>query len=261
MCRSDLKVCIVQADLKWQDKDQNLQMFNRLIDGYGGVADLIILPEMFSTGFSMNPETLAEEINGQTTAWMINKAKQLHAAIVGSVIIEESGSYYNRLLFVKPSGEVAVYNKRHLFRLGNEHLKYKKGVERIVVEYKGWKICPLICYDLRFPVWSRNVDDFDLLLYLANWPDARRHAWKTLLLARAVENQCYVVGVNRIGKDANGLIYSGDSMSIDPEGNPMLIMESNTPQAVLITLSKLQLTEYREKFPVLLDRDQFEMNI
>lgn len=254
-----LKVSLIQADVKWHDIDYNLQMFDRLIDEGAGDADLFVLPEMFSTGFTMSPETVAENMDGKAVSWIVAKSKAAGAAIAGSVIVEDGGSYFNRLLFALPNGELYTYDKRHLFRMGNEHNHYKAGDKRLVVTYKGWRICPLICYDLRFPVWSRNQNDYDLLIYIASWPAARRFPWESLLVARAIENQCYVVGVNRVGVDGAGLSYSGDSAAIDAKGAYIAKLDANAERVASVSLSLKALHDFRAKFPVMLDGDNFEI--
>jgi omega-amidase len=255
----DLKVCLVQADLKWQDVDANLQQFDEVIDQNAATADLIVLPEMFTTGFSMSPEALAEEMDGKAVRWITQKAKSANVAILGSVIIRENGDFYNRLLFALPDGDLQIYDKRHLFRMGNEHNHYSGGSDRLVASYKGWRICPLICYDLRFPVWSRNQNEYDLLIYIASWPAARSFPWRTLLVARAIENQCYVVGVNRVGVDGTGLKYSGDSAAIDSRGEYLTGLAPNQVGIATVTLSMAELLDFRAKFPVMLDGDKFHI--
>ena len=198
-----MKVAIIQTALIWENPNANRIQFEEKIRGIEQNVDLIVLPEMFSTGFTMNPETVAETMNGETISWMQTLAKHKNSAITGSLVIVENGKYYNRLVFVLPSGEIKHYDKRHLFSLAGEEKVYTKGKTKLIIEYKGFKICPLICYDLRFPVFSRNVEDYDVLLYVANWPKPRINAWNALLKARAIENMCYVVGVNRIGEDQN----------------------------------------------------------
>lgn len=254
-----LKVFLVQADVKWQDVEGNLKMFDAIIDEQAGNTDLIVLPEMFTTGFSMEPERLAEKMDGLAVTWIKQKAIACNAAIIGSVIIEENGGYYNRLLFAHPTGELETYDKRHLFRMANEHEHYNAGVNRLIVNYKGWKICPLICYDLRFPVWSRNVNDYDLLIYIASWPAARSFPWRSLLVARAIENQCFVVGVNRAGVDGTGLKYTGDSAAINARGEYLTGLVPGEIGAVSATLSLDDLNRFREKFPVMLDGDRFQI--
>lgn len=259
MVQNELKVFLVQSDVKWQDIDGNLHMFDLIIQEQAGDADLIVLPEMFTTGFSMEPEKMSEGMDGKAVSWIISAAKKNGVAIIGSVIIKEDEGYYNRLLFAYPSGELKTYDKRHLFRMGNEHEHYKAGSRRLILEYKGWKICPLICYDLRFPVWSRNANDYDLLIYIASWPAARSFPWRSLLVARAIENQCYVVGVNRVGVDGAGLKYSGDSAAINSRGEYLTGLVPGEVGCAMATLSMEDLKNFRSKFPVMLDGDRFQI--
>jgi predicted amidohydrolase len=253
---TDLKITLIQFAPAWEQKTANLDYCSKLF-AYTVECDLIVLPEMFTTGFSMNVKQLAEPMDGDTVQWMKRKAGKTGAAIAGSTIIEESGKYYNRFLWVTPDGQVRHYDKRHLFALGDEHLHFTAGSQRVTLEWKGWKIRPLICYDLRFPVWSRNHDDYDLLLYVANWPSPRHHVWKNLLISRALENQCWCVAVNRTGPDGMNLNYLGDSGVIDPRGNAHWMGENDSVQTV--RLSYTDLVEFREKFPILRDRDSFEI--
>lgn len=272
---NNLRITILQADLHWENKEENLSMFSEKITAISEETDLIILPEMFSTGFSMQPEKLAESMNGDTVSWMKKTAKEKNAVITGSFICEEEGKFYNRLVWMRPDGTYSVYNKRHLFSMGDEHNHYTAGKERIIEEVKGWKICPLICYDLRFPVWARNVEGsgiksqdtvrgdaaFDVLIYIANWPERRAYPWKTLLLARAIENQCYVAGVNRIGKDGADLYYSGDSAVINAKGEIISTLKPHEAQTETVVLSYAELEEFRKQFPVLSDADRFSIEL
>ncbi|MEL6660677.1 MAG: amidohydrolase, partial [Bacteroidota bacterium] len=216
---SELKLALVQADLIWENASRNRDKFERLLAGLSPGTDIVVLPEMFSTGFSMEPQRLAEPMDGPTITWMREKAATLGAVITGSVIIEEGGKYFNRLLWITPDGELEQYNKRHLFTLAGEEKVYTAGTEQLVLTYRDWKIMPLVCYDLRFPVWSRNQFQYDLLLYVANFPDKRGFAWRTLLQARAIENQSYTIGLNRVGTDGNGIYYAGDSMLVNYDGS------------------------------------------
>ena len=225
----DLSVTLIQADLHWQNPTANLAMLEEKIWEIVDKTDLIILPEMFTTGFTMEAPAYAEPMNFTTMKWMKQQAAQTGAVVTGSCIIKEKGHYFNRLLWVEPNGEVDTYDKRHLFRMAKEDETFTMGQTRIVKEWKGWRICPLICYDLRFPVWSRNEQledgmDYDLLLYVANWPAARISAWDTLLQARAIENLSYVVGVNRVGEDENGKTYNGHSLIVDQKGIQRLLI-------------------------------------
>jgi predicted amidohydrolase len=232
-------------------------MFSDKLADAAPKTDLIILPEMFTTGFSMSAPELAEETEGETLRWMQAQAKRHQAVLTGSVIVKEADAYFNRLLWVRPDGSYKKYDKRHLFRMAKEHHTYTPGTERLVVELNGWRICPLVCYDLRFPVWSRNQENaYDLLLYVANWPKARNHAWSTLLQARAIENLAYVAGVNRIGTDGNNHPYSGDSAIISPKG--IKLLETSEVEGIhTLTLNKQELIDFREAFPAHLDADAF----
>lgn len=253
-----LRVSLVQSILKWESKEANLSNFANKLAPLKNQTDLIILPEMFTTGFSMNAAKMAESPAGETLIWLKQQAKGLNAAITGSYIVEEEGKYYNRLVFVLPNGDFQTYDKRHLFTLAKEHHTYQAGTERLIVEWKGWKICPLVCYDLRFPVWSRNTEDYDLLIYVANWPETRSAHWKTLLNARAIENQCYTIGVNRVGEDDNGLVYSGDTSLIDYYGS--IVHQCSKVESVFTTsLSKEALQHFRSKLNFLPDRDTFHI--
>ena len=255
----DLKVSIIQTNLSWEDKTTNLNHFSEKIDKLPSSADVVILPEMFTTGFSMHPENLAETMDGSSVQWMKEKAGQHNIVLSGSLIIEESGNYLNRSITALPDGRLYTYDKRHLFRMGEENEHYSGGNKRMIFTYGNWRIFPLICYDLRFPVWSRNRDDYDLVFYVANWPESRRHVWKSLLLARALENQVYVVGVNRIGSGGQGLTYAGDSLVIDPKGTIISKTEPYVESSETVTLSLSELNKFREKFPVGKDADDFEL--
>ncbi|WP_187264527.1 amidohydrolase [Pontibacter beigongshangensis] len=255
----DLTVTIVQTALHWQDAAQNRQMFADKLAAAAPKTDLIVLPEMFTTGFSMNAPELAEAPAGETLAWMQQQAKTHNAVLTGSLIVQQEQAFYNRLLWVQPDGSYHTYDKKHLFRMAKEHHTYSPGNEHLVVELKGWRIRPLICYDLRFPVWSRNVrNSYDLLLYVANWPEARKLAWSTLLQARAIENLAYTIGVNRVGTDGNGIPYSGDSAIIHPKG--VKLLETSQQEGIFtVTLNQQELTDFREKFPAHLDADEFRL--
>ncbi len=254
---SQLTVALVQTDLAWESPEENLDHFNELIDA-GINADLLILPEMFSTGFSMASAELAEKMDGPTVSWMQDKAKSLNSTLCGSLIIEEDGSYFNRFIWMQADGVLQHYDKRHLFRMSTENENYSSGNTKLVVELNGFRVCPQVCYDLRFPVWSRNDSDFDLLLYVANWPSARRDHWNALLQARAIENLCYVVAVNRIGVDGNNVDYSGDSVVIDYNGVTRLQMNSDDGISTF-RLDRHSLVEYRDKFPAYLDADKYNL--
>jgi omega-amidase len=252
-----LKISLIQTSLTWEDPQANRANFEKLINGIGQT-DLIVLPELFATGFTMQPKQVAETMEGETIAWMKEMAASKECAITGSLVIVENGNYYNRLLFVFPNGTVRTYDKRHLFSLAGEDKAYTPGREKLIVEFKGWKICPLVCYDLRFPVFARNVEEYDLLLYVANWPSPRILAWETLLKARAIENMCYVAGVNRIGEDANGHPYPGHSQVVDCLG--ATIADASGDEGVFsVVLDKESMLETRKKFGFLNDRDSFTL--
>jgi len=257
----DLRVTLLQADLIWHQPEQNRQQFEAQFDALKGQTDLVILPEMFTTGFTMEPEKLAEPHDGKTAQWLRQQAAELGAAIVGSVVIQDGAGYRNRLYFTTPEGEQHCYDKRHLFRMGGEHNHYEAGRERVILNYRGWRIMPQICYDLRFPAFSRNHNEYDLLLYVANWPKPRRNPWRTLLQARAIENLCFVAGVNRVGTDGTGLEYSGDSLLVDFKGELMIDGEPDQPFTQTSTLSKTALAEFREKFPAWMDADDFTLTL
>jgi omega-amidase len=253
-----MKVSIIQTALAWEDPKANLDNFTQKINSINGGTDLVVLPEMFATGFTMNPSAVAENPDGISVTWMKETAAAQDCAITGSLVIKEDGNYYNRLFFILPDGEIYTYNKRHLFSLAGEDTFYTAGTNKLIVEYKGWKICPLVCYDLRFPVFSRNTEEYDLLLYVANWPQVRTLAWDSLLSARAIENLCYTVGVNRIGQDGNGHAYIGHSQIIDALG-AYIIEPFESDDVVTVTLDKDSLHETRKKFAFLNDRDSFEI--
>jgi len=257
---SDLTVSFIQAELYWHDAAANRAAFGAALATLPGSTDLIVLPEMFTTGFSMEAAALAETMQGPTVAWMKEQAAARQAVLTGSVIIEENGAYYNRLLWVRPDGSLSTYDKRHLFTLAGEQHTYTPGGTRLVEEWRGWRICPLVCYDLRFPVWSRNqaAAPFDLLLYVANWPAVRRTAWSTLLRARAIENVACALGVNRLGRDGLGHDYSGDSALIDARGN-YLVEAHEHAGAFTHTLQRAELDDFRSKFAALHDADAFEL--
>lgn len=262
----DLKVTIIQANLHWENIDANLKMFSEKISSIKEESDLIVLPEMFSTGFTMNNKILAETMQGQTVAWMKQMAKEKKCVVTGSVIIEEKKKYYNRLIWMMPNGKFKIYDKRHLFRYAGEENYYTEGKKKLIVELKGWKISPLICYDLRFPVWSRNKitkseSDYDVLIFVANWPERRNHPWKTLLMARAMENQCYVVGVNRVGNDGNTIYHSGDSAAINFKGEIISKTQPHEESVETVTFSKKDLDDWRKHFPAWMDADKFKLVI
>ncbi len=254
-----LNIALIQSTLVWENPTENRRLFTEKITSVSSNIDIVLLPEMFTTGFSMNPEKFAESMNGGTVLWMQKLAKVEQLAILGSLIIKEEDNYYNRLIFAHPNGQVDTYDKRHLFTYGGEDKVYSSGNKRLIIEYKGWKICPLICYDLRFPVWSRNNDDYDILIYVANWPKPRISAWDVLLKARAIENMCYVIGLNRIGVDGNKLEYIGHSQGFDTLGNEFITSENKIESISEITLNKIKLIETRKKFGFLNDKDSFSI--
>lgn len=255
----DLKVSLIQTELQWESPEDNRQHFETMIRGYQGTTDCFVLPEMFTTGFSMNALANAEPTGGASYTWMQGLAKELDTALAGSVAIRDGGQVYNRLLFATPEG-ITHYDKRHLFRMAGEHQRYAAGSDRVVVQWRDWRIKLEVCYDLRFPVFSRNRGDYDLILYVANWPSKRANHWRALLPARAIENLACVVGVNRIGSDAKGLDYSGDSMVIDAAGNTLLDMASRAGIETT-TLSADALQTWREAFPAHLDADEFNLSL
>ena len=278
---SDLKVSIIQTNLHWEDKVANREMLEEKIIGIKEKTEIVVLPEMFSTGFSMQPEKLAETMEGETVQWMKRIAAEKNIILTGSVIISDTDQvavsdqprYYNRLIWMLPNGQYGIYDKRHRFAYAGEDEQFSAGTKRLIASVRGWKINLLVCYDLRFPVWARQTSpsnslskgeggiatpEYDLLIYVANWPDRRIHAWRTLLQARAIENQCYVVGVNRVGDDGKGIHYSGESMVIDPMGE-ILYTKKETEDIFTITLDKDHLNSVREKFPFWRDADLFQI--
>ena len=263
--KPDLELALIQTTLAWHDPAANREHFQTLLEQARG-ADLVILPEMFTTGFSMESAELAEPEDGPSSIWLREQAQRIGAVICGSLIIQAAdGSYRNRLLWARPDGSFAYYDKRHLFRMANEHHRYAEGKQKLSVELNGWRICPLVCYDLRFPVWSRNrydratqAFDYDVLLYVANWPSARRTPWRTLLRARAIENWCYCAGVNRVGTDGNELHYAGDSVVADFTGEALVELGAHE-QVVTVALDARRLATHREGFPAWMDADDFSL--
>lgn len=256
-----LTITIIQTNLHWEDKKANLQMLEQKINSIKDKTEIVVLPEMFSAGFSMNPEILAETMDGETLQWMKRIAATKKIILTGSLIIKEEENFFNRLIWMLPNGRYGIYDKRHRFAFAGEDQHYTAGNKRLIASAKGWKINLQVCYDLRFPVWSRQQSqadelEYDLLIYVANWPERRNTAWKTLLQARAIENQCYVVGVNRVGKDGNDINHSGDSMVIDPLGE-ILYHKKGEEDIFTITLDKDHLQTVREKFPFWKDADDF----
>ena len=260
-----LRVSLVQGDTRWHDAAANRDYYGARVRALRGQSDLIVLPETFTSGFSNDAIGRAETMQDESVAWIAALAREVDAVVTGSMVIRDGERVYNRLLWARPDGSVAHYDKRHLFRMAGEHHRYADGHEKLLVELQGWRVCPLVCYDLRFPVWSRNRFDhgagrfdYDLLLYVANWPSARRYAWSTLLRARAIENLSYVAGVNRVGVDGNDLHYAGDSIVLDFLGQPLVELGAQ-PQSVTVTLSAAALAAHRERFPAQLDADRFEL--
>jgi omega-amidase len=257
-----LTVTTIQTNLHWEDKKANLNMLRKKIEGIQHKTEMVILPEMFNTGFSMNPENLAENMNGETMQWVQKIAAEKKIIITGSIIIREENNYYNRLIWMLPNSEYGYYDKRHLFAYGKEHTKYTPGNKRLIASVKGWKINLQVCYDLRFPVWCRQASpgEYDLLVFVANWPQQRIYAWKSLLIARAIENQCYVVGVNRVGNDGNNIYHDGNSMIVDPLGE-VIYNKENEEDIFTYTLQKENLNHVRERFPFWKDADSFNINM
>jgi omega-amidase len=262
----DLRVALIQANLFWEERDENLAHFDHLLGRIDEKTDLILLPEMFNTGFSINPPACAETMDGPSIRFLRDKAREKQAAIMATLLVREEEGCYNRLVCIHPDGRCDTYDKRHLFRLSEEYKIFKGGKKRAVFEVNGWKISPAICYDLRFPVWTRNTWSeagygYDLLVCLANWPASRAHVWKTLLLARAMENQACVAGVNRIGDDGFGTWHSGDTMAVDAKGQVMYAAREGTEETGLVTYSAGDLELFRESFTVGMDFDHFTLNV
>jgi len=254
----DLNVTVIQAPLAWEDPVANRRRFADIIGTLPAATDLVVLPEMFTTGFTMDPAANAEDMDGPTVAWLGDTARRVGVALCGSLVIREGARFYNRLIWMSATGECRSYDKHHLFRMAGEDRQYTAGTKRELMHLKGWRICPLVCYDLRFPVWSRGADAFDLQIFVANWPAARRSAWRALLPARAVENQCYCVGVNRIGIDGNDVAYSGDTLVADFLGHVVLDLGAEEGAAT-VTLDGAALVAYRDKFPAWRDADPFRL--
>lgn len=260
---SNLTITTIQSNLIWEERSANMRLLEKKIIEIPDKTEVVILPEMFSTGFSMRPESLAETIEGETMEWMKRVSRENNIVLTGSIIIEAEGRYFNRLIWMLPTGNYGQYDKRHLFAYGEENLHYHAGNKRLVASVKGWKINLMICYDLRFPVWARQqstdaATEYDVLIYVANWPERRSHAWKTLLCARAIENQCYVIGVNRTGTDGNNIYYSGNSLVIDPLGQVLYHM-ADVEDVFTISLQKEKLEEVRSKYPFWQDADDFNI--
>ena len=255
-----LKISIVQTDIAWENKQENLRMLREKLHALRGTTEIVVLPEMFSTGFTMKSRELAEPVSGITVRILKELAADFQLALCGSFICSERSNYYNRAFFITPEGEEFYYDKRHLFRMGNEAEYFSSGNNKLIISYRGWNICLLVCYDLRFPVWSRNVNnEYDLLIYMASWPQARRLAWDTLLCARALENMCYVCGVNRIGVDGNKLIYNGGSVVFSAKGEVLASVPDVEEGIETVSLSLISLQQLRDKFPVWKDADAFRL--
>jgi omega-amidase len=255
----NLRVTLIQSNILWEQIEENLNHFSRKIKTVQGQTDLIVLPEMFSTGFSMKPERVAEPMDGKTMNWLKDQARNADAVVTGSFIAIEDGQYYNRLVWMQPDGDYLTYDKKHLFTLEKEDEAYTAGTKRLIVEWKGWKICPLICYDLRFPAWSRNSEGYDLLIYMASWPTPRIDAWQTLLAARAIENQTYTIGVNRVGEDENGYNYSGASSVFDFMGKSRYRV-FDQEDVFTAELNYEEQQAFRKKLNFLADQDRFVFN-
>ena len=256
-----LKVALIQSDLVWENPEENRINFTNKITGILEDVDLIVLPEMFTSGFTMNAKRVAEPMKGDTVKWMQTIANQKHCAIMGSVVIRENDAFFNRGLFVHPNGHIDHYDKHHTFTLAGEHQTYSAGKKQVIINYKDWKICPLICYDLRFPVWARNTHDYELLIYVANWPKTRVDAWDTLLRARAIENMSYCIGVNRVGFDGNNHEYVGHSAAYNVLGRQIDDLEKEQESISIVSLDKSELNDTREKLGFLKDRDVFTLEV
>ena len=253
-----MKTALIQTNLIWENPSANRNLFQENINAIVDEIDLIVLPEMFTSGFTMNPSAVAETMNGETLSWLKGIAKTKNCAITGSLVIQENGNFHNRMVFVFPDGKVQHYDKRHLFTLAGEEKVYTAGKEKLVVEYKGWRICTLVCYDLRFPVFSRNTENYDLLIYVASWPKPRINAWDILLKARAVENLSYAIGVNRVGTDKNNLEYNGHTQAVDELGNYLLSPKEND-DIFIVEFDKEKMLETRNRLNFLNDKDDFRL--
>ncbi|MDG5490430.1 amidohydrolase [Psychroserpens sp. SPM9] len=257
--QNQLSVALIQSNLVWENPEQNRINFSQKINAISKPVDLIILPEMFTSGFTMHAAQVSEAMTGTTVSWMRDLAQQNQVAITGSLVIADQNAFYNRLLFVMPDGDVQYYDKKHTFTLAGEDRVYKAGKKPLIVDYRGWKLKPLVCYDLRFPVWARNTEDYDALIYVANWPKVRISAWDALLKARAIENMSYCIGVNRVGLDGNNYEYSGHSAAYDVLGERIDYMLPNKEAIDVVTLYKNHISKYREKLGFLKDRDTFSL--
>lgn len=255
-----MKISFVQSDIYWENKKANFSKYESMLSGLRGKTDLVVLPEMFSTGFTMRAGEMAEDMYGETMIWMRKISSEGDFGLIGSIIISDAGKYYNRLVFMKPDTSCITYDKGHLFRMEKENMFFTKGSAPVIDSFRKLNISLQICYDLRFPVWSRNRNNaYDLLIYIANWPAARQHVWNTLLPARAIENQCYVLGVNRLGRDGNGIEYSGGSVLAGPRGNILASADGPGEEVITHRIDRDELEQFREKFPVWLDADNFNL--
>jgi len=254
-----LTIAAIQPNILWEAVEENLQNYGKFFTALSKTVELVVLPEMFSTGFTMNPNLFAESMQGQSVTWMKEKSKEFNVALLGSLVIIENNKFYNRAVFVNPNGEIITYNKRHLFSLAKENEVYTQGNSYGLIHYKGWKINPFICYDLRFPVWSRNTNHYDVSIYMANWPKPRIQAWDSLLRARAIENMCYCIGVNRVGSDENNYEFNGHTQAFDFLGNQIGCTEENQQDVMEVTLHKQEMLAARKKLQFLNDRDEFSI--
>jgi omega-amidase len=256
-----MKISVLQPDTVWEDKSRNFQSLSRLILPLYNNTDIIILPEMFNTGFSMKPVELAESPDGETFSWMNDTAHHGNFGVCGSYIVKDGTDFFNRWVFVSPDNETWQYDKRHLFSMGGEDRLFKQGKSRLIFSFRGTRIAPQICYDLRFPVWSRNHDEYDLLIYAANWPAVRKNIWTTLLKARAIENQCFVAGSNRTGTDGEGIVYAGESMIVSSRGGIIASAETEKECLISAEISMTELSDFRKRFPVMNDADDFTIDL
>ncbi len=255
----EIKISLIQSDLVWENPAENMKKFEAKFSDLKGKTDIVLLPEMFTTGFSMNPRPIAETMKGNTVAWIKKQSTENNFAIGGSVIITENGKYFNRFVFAEPSGLIHYYDKHHLFSITGENNEYTPGNTRTIIKYKGFRFFLQICYDLRFPVWMRNKNDYDVMLLVANWPERRNDAWKKLLYARAMENQCYIAAVNRVGNDGKNIFHTGDSMILDYAGREMAVAKPNAEEILTCTFNLDLLKDSKEKFPAWKDADDFEI--
>lgn len=255
----ELKLALIQPDIFWEDIDGNLHDLTGKLEGFAGEVDAVLLPEMFATGFTMRSKDLAEGMEGKSVTWMKTQSDRYRCAIAGSLIIRHQRSYYNRFIWMEPGGRITTYDKRHLFSISGEDEYYTPGKSNVITEINGFRIRPQVCYDLRFPVWSRNTGSYDLLLYVANWPAVRRDVWISLLKARAIENQAFVIGVNRVGRDGTGIDYAGDSLAFNAKGQIISSLPVGEEGTQVVHLSLQELIDFRQKFPVWRDADGFDI--